>query len=118
MTRAGRPTQSMSTSRQTRRHEYGRPASPVKAGLRPPPSAANGLDRACCPALVGHQAFNGVFRLTQVSNHSSTPHGGHLRAKHLTFQMTQQDHLGEAMTRKLGTLPSEAIRCLTLIVAR
>jgi hypothetical protein len=32
--------------------------------------------------------------------------------------MTQQDHLGEAMTRKLGTLPSEAIRCLTLIVAR
>jgi hypothetical protein len=32
--------------------------------------------------------------------------------------MTQQDHLGEAMTRKLGALPSEAIRCLTLIGAR
>jgi hypothetical protein len=41
-----------------------------------------------------------------------------LRAKHLTFPMTQQDHLGEAMTRKRGALPSEAIRCLTLIGAR
>jgi hypothetical protein len=41
-----------------------------------------------------------------------------LRAKHLTFPMTQQDHLGEAMTRKRGALPSEAIRRLTLIVAR
>jgi len=50
-------------NRQTRWHEYGRPASPVKAGLRPPPSAANGLDRACCPALVGHQAFDGGLRL-------------------------------------------------------
>jgi hypothetical protein len=32
------------------------------------------------------------------------------RAKHLTFPMTQQDHLGEAMTRKLGALSGEAIR--------
>ena len=52
-------------NRQTRWHEYGRPASPVKAGLRPPPSAANGLDRACCPALIGHQAFDGGLRLMQ-----------------------------------------------------
>jgi hypothetical protein len=50
-------------NRQSRWTEYGRPASPVKAGLRPPPSAANGLDRACCPALVGHQAFDGGLRL-------------------------------------------------------
>ena len=52
--------------------EYGRPASPVKAGLRPPPSAANGLDRACCPALVGHQAFDGGIRLMQGPHHTST----------------------------------------------
>ena len=32
--------------------------------------------------------------------------------------MTQQDHLGEAMTRKLGALPSEAIRVLIQIVAQ
>ena len=56
-------------SRQTRWPEYGRPASPVKAGLRPPPSAANGLDRACCPALVGHQAFDGGVRLMQEQPH-------------------------------------------------
>jgi hypothetical protein len=31
--------------------------------------------------------------------------------------MTQQDHLGEAMTRKLRALPSEAIRVLAQIVA-
>src|SRR6516162_1091416 len=37
----------------------------TKAGLRPPPSAANGLDRACCPAFVGHQAFDGGLRLMQ-----------------------------------------------------
>jgi hypothetical protein len=46
-------------SRQTRWHEYGRAAGPVKAGLRPPPSAPDGLDRASCPDLIGHQAFDG-----------------------------------------------------------
>jgi hypothetical protein len=51
-------------NRQTRWHEYGGPASPVKAGLRPP-SAASGLDRACCPAIVGHRAFDGGLRLMQ-----------------------------------------------------
>ena len=40
----------MSISRQTRWHEYGRPASPVKAGLRPPPSAAGGLDSGGQPS--------------------------------------------------------------------
>jgi hypothetical protein len=39
-------------------------AVPVKAGLRPPPSAAGGLDRACHPAFVSHQAFDGKERLT------------------------------------------------------
>ena len=43
--------------------EYGWVASPVKAGLRPPPSAAEGLDRACHPATVRHQAFDGEARL-------------------------------------------------------
>jgi hypothetical protein len=48
--------------------EYGRVASPVKASLRPPPSAADGLDRACHPAIVCHQEFDGKARLkcTQV----------------------------------------------------
>src|ERR1700730_18496006 len=55
----------LAINRQTRWHEYGRPASPVKAGLRPPPSAANGLDRACCPALIGPHAFDGGLRLMQ-----------------------------------------------------
>src|ERR1700750_1580350 len=50
-------------SRQTRRSEYGRPASPVKACLRPPPSAADRLDRTCCPAFVGHQGFDAKVRL-------------------------------------------------------
>ena len=50
-------------NRQTRWPECGRPASPVKAGLRPPPSAAKGLDRTRCPAFVGHQAFDGGVRL-------------------------------------------------------
>jgi hypothetical protein len=50
-------------TRQTRWYEYGRAAGPVKAGLRPPPSAADGLDRASCPAFVGHQAFDGGVRL-------------------------------------------------------
>src|SRR5262249_6474969 len=36
-----------------------RPASPLKAGLRPPPPAAKGLDRACCPARIGCRAFDG-----------------------------------------------------------
>jgi len=31
--------------------------SPVKAGLRPPPPAADGLDRACHPAFVGHRGI-------------------------------------------------------------
>jgi hypothetical protein len=39
--------------------ESGWMTSPVKAGLRPPPPAADGLDRACHPAFVGHQAFDG-----------------------------------------------------------
>src|SRR6202521_4262620 len=43
--------------------EYGWVASPVKAGLRPPPPAADGLDRACHPAFVCHQAFDGKERL-------------------------------------------------------
>ena len=43
--------------------EYGWMTSPVKAGLRPPPPAADGLDRACHPAFVGHQAFDGKERL-------------------------------------------------------
>src|SRR5215471_14851731 len=34
--------------------EYGWVASPVKAGLRPPPSAADGLDRTCYPTIVCH----------------------------------------------------------------
>ncbi|MGA7454644.1 MAG: hypothetical protein WBW73_26470, partial [Rhodoplanes sp.] len=38
--------------------EYGWVASPVKAGLRPPPPAADGLDTACHPAIVCHQAFD------------------------------------------------------------
>jgi hypothetical protein len=43
--------------------EYGWVAGPVKAGLRPPPPAADGLDRACHPAFVCHQAFDGEERL-------------------------------------------------------
>jgi hypothetical protein len=50
-------------SRRPRLAEYGWVASPVKAGLRPPPPAANGLDRACHPAFVCHQAFDGKERL-------------------------------------------------------
>jgi hypothetical protein len=46
-------------SLQPRWPEYGRPISPVKAGLRPPPSAAYGLDMAYWSAFVGHQAFDG-----------------------------------------------------------
>ena len=38
--------------------EYGWVTSPVKAGLRPPPPAADGLDTACHPAIVCHQAFD------------------------------------------------------------
>ena len=37
--------------------EYGRVAGPVKAGLRLPSPAADGLDRACHPAIVCHQVF-------------------------------------------------------------
>ena len=49
--------------------ECGWLAGPVKAGLRPPPSAAYGLDRACHPAFVCHQAVDGQERLisTQVT---------------------------------------------------
>ena len=43
--------------------EYGWVVSPVKAALRPPPPAADGLDRACHPAIVCHQAFDGKERL-------------------------------------------------------
>ena len=50
-------------SRRPRLAEYGWVTSPVKAGLRPPPPAANGLDRACHPAFVCHQAFDGKERL-------------------------------------------------------
>ena len=44
--------------------EYGWMASPVKAGLRPPPSAADGLDSARHPTIVCHQEFDGEERLT------------------------------------------------------
>ena len=54
---------SMAINRQTRWPERSRTASPVKAGLRPPPPAAKGLDRARRPALVGHRDFDGGFRL-------------------------------------------------------
>jgi hypothetical protein len=43
---------------ENRREGGGNQPSNSEAGLRPPPSAADGLDRACCPALVGHQAFD------------------------------------------------------------
>ena len=43
--------------------EYGWVASPVKAGLRPPPPATDGLDTACHPAIVCHQAFDCKERL-------------------------------------------------------
>src|SRR5262252_5495080 len=48
--------------------EYGWVAGPVKAGLRPPPSAADGLDRTWHPTIVCHQEFDGKERLkcTQV----------------------------------------------------
>jgi hypothetical protein len=54
--RAGQPSTSVA--------KYGWVASPVKAGLRPPPPAAEGLDRACHPAFICHQAFDGKVRLT------------------------------------------------------
>jgi hypothetical protein len=54
---------SIAISRQTRWPECGRAGSPVKAGLRPPPSAAKGLDRAACSAVVRHREFDGGFRL-------------------------------------------------------
>src|SRR6266403_341094 len=43
-------------------------ARPAKAGLRPPPSAADGLDRTCHPTIVCRQEFDGKERLkcTQV----------------------------------------------------
>src|SRR6478752_10759992 len=65
LTQANMAERSMAISHQTRWHEYGRPATPVKAGLRPSPSATNGLDRVCCPALASHQAFHGEPRLMQ-----------------------------------------------------
>jgi hypothetical protein len=53
--RGGQPSTSVA--------EYGWLADPVKAGLRPPPPAADGLDRACHPAFVCHQAFDRKERL-------------------------------------------------------
>lgn len=50
--------------RQSRWHQYGWASSPVKAGLWPPPSAAVGLDRSCCPAFVRHHGFDGRIRHT------------------------------------------------------
>jgi hypothetical protein len=38
-------------------------SQPSTSGLRPPPPAADGLDRACHPAFVCHQAFDGEERL-------------------------------------------------------
>ena len=35
----------------------------VKAVLRPPPSAADGLDRTCHPTIVCHQESDGQERL-------------------------------------------------------
>src|ERR1700752_2415885 len=69
MTRAAAP---IGISRQIRWPESGRPAPPVKAGLRPPPSAADGLDRACCSAFVSHQAFDGGLRLIRTQPHSTS----------------------------------------------
>src|SRR5271170_2663422 len=43
--------------------EYGRTACPIKAVLRPPPSVADGLDRARRPAVVCHQEFDGAVWL-------------------------------------------------------
>src|SRR5258705_150056 len=57
------PEASMASNRQTRWLECARTASPVKAGLRPPPPAAKGLDRACRSGLVRHRDFDGGFRL-------------------------------------------------------
>ena len=53
--RGGQPSTSVA--------EYGWVASPVKAGLRPPPPAADGLDTACHPAIICHQAFDCKERL-------------------------------------------------------
>ena len=58
----------LATYREARWPQYGRPASPVKAGLRPPPLAAGGLDRTCWPPFVGHQAFDGEVRLMRPPN--------------------------------------------------
>jgi hypothetical protein len=44
--------------------QYGWVMSPVKAGLRPPPPAADGLDRGHSPAFVGHQALDSTVRPT------------------------------------------------------
>src|SRR5438876_5592000 len=63
LTRPQRTAASMALNRQTRWPERSRTASPVKAGLRPPPPAAKGLDRARRPALVGPRDFDGGFRL-------------------------------------------------------
>jgi hypothetical protein len=43
--------------------EYGRVRTPVKAGLRPPPPAAGGLDRGSHPAIVSHQVIDGKLWL-------------------------------------------------------
>jgi hypothetical protein len=43
-------------------------ASPVKGGPTAPPPAADGLDRACHPAFVCHQAFDGEERLKPPAN--------------------------------------------------
>src|SRR5215467_15063038 len=39
--------------------KFGCTASPVKAGLWPPPPAADGLDRVCRPAVVCHHEIDG-----------------------------------------------------------
>jgi hypothetical protein len=39
--------------------KFGWTANPVKAGLWPPPPAADGLDRVCRPAVVCHHEIDG-----------------------------------------------------------
>ena len=62
--------------------------SDTQAGLRPPPSVADGLDRACRPAVVCHQEFDGgVWLMCRrerschclryfCAGRDSDPHGG------------------------------------------
>ena len=60
---SGRPSTSVA--------DDGLVASPVKAGLWPPPTAADGLDRACHEAAVCHQGFDGrIWQKFPITNHA------------------------------------------------